>query len=74
MTPSLLRRFWSLIETTQSSILLKLDDASLVQWLLKQLKMQTSLNPDEAHVLSAYIDSRLILIRELAMERQAFWQ
>lgn len=66
MTPTILRQLWSVVETTQSNTLLKLDDASLVQWLLKQTKNQASLDQQEIHVLSEYIYSRLNLIRDLA--------
>ncbi len=69
MTPTILRQLWSVIEMTQSNILLKLDDASLVQWLLKQTKTQASLHLDETNVLSQYIHSRLTLIRDLAQQR-----
>lgn len=71
MTPTILRQLWSIVETTQSQILLKLDDAHLVQWLLKQTKLKTSLNQNELDVLSDYISSRLNLIRDLAENRQA---
>lgn len=69
MTPTMLRQLWSLIETTQAHLILKLDDASLVQWLLKQWKQERSLNTNEADVLKHYIQSKLSLIRDLASER-----
>lgn len=69
MTPTILRQLWSVVETTQSNTLLKLDDASLVQWLLKQTKTRAALDQNETHVLSDYIHSRLTLIRDLAQER-----
>lgn len=69
MTPTILRQLWSVVETTQSNILLKLDDASLVQWLLKQTKTKASLDRNETDILSEYIHSRLTLIRELAQDR-----
>ncbi|MBD0303390.1 MAG: hypothetical protein ICV85_14855 [Tolypothrix sp. T3-bin4] len=69
MTPTMLRQLWSLIETTQANLLLKLDDASLVQWLLKQFKQQQSLNHEEIHILNDYLNNRLSLIRELAQQR-----
>lgn len=69
MTPTILRQLWSVVETTQSNTLLKLDDASLVQWLLKQTKTKASLDHNEAYILSDYIHSRLTLIRDLAQER-----
>lgn len=74
MTPTMLRQLWSVIETTQAHIILKLDDASLVQWLLKQVKNQRSLDRDEANILNDYIYSKLTLIRDLALERQSTWQ
>lgn len=69
MTPTMLRQLWSLIETTQANLLLKLDDASLVQWILKQLKQEQALNPEEVHILSDYLNNRLSLIRDLAQQR-----
>ncbi|MFB2923993.1 MULTISPECIES: hypothetical protein [Aerosakkonema] len=74
MTPTLLRQLWTLIETTQANILLKLDDATLVQWLLKQLKNERSLDHNETNILNEYIYSKLTLIRDLALERQSTWQ
>jgi hypothetical protein len=69
MTPTMLRHFWDLIETTQASWLLQMDDRSLVSWLLKQLHTQHLLDRDEALMLDDYIHSRLTLIRDLAHER-----
>lgn len=69
MTPTILRQLWSVVETTQTHTLLKLDDASLVQWLLKQTKNKASLDGDETNVLCNYIESRLTLIRDLAQQR-----
>ena len=69
MTPTMLRQLWSLIETTQANLLLKLDDASLVQWLLKQFKQDRALNHEEMHLLSDYINNRVTLIRDLAQQR-----
>jgi hypothetical protein len=70
----MLRQLWTVIETTQANMLLKLDDANLVQWLLKQIKQQRSLNSDEANIMSDYLHSKLSLIRDLAQERQSVWQ
>ena len=66
MTPTILRQLWSVVETTQSNTLLKLDDASLVQCLLKQIKTEAMLDHNETNILSDYIHSRLTLIRDLA--------
>lgn len=70
MTPTIMRQLWSVVETTQTKTLLQLDDASLVQWLVKQTKNQALLDCQETDYLCGYIQSRLSLIRDLAHERQ----
>lgn len=69
MTPTMLRQLWSLIETTQANLLLRLDDATLVQWLLKQYNQGRALNHEEIHLLSDYLNNRVSLIRDLAQQR-----
>ena len=69
MTPTMLRQLWSLIENTQANMLLKLDDASLVQWILKQLHNQRSLDYQQTDILSDYIRIKIPLIRDLAQQR-----
>ncbi len=71
MNPLMLRQIWSLIEKTQVNVLLSLDDASLVQWLLKQFRQEQPLDPDQVNVVNAYLRSRLSLIRDIANERIA---
>jgi succinate dehydrogenase flavin-adding protein (antitoxin of CptAB toxin-antitoxin module) len=68
-TPKIMRQLWSVVETAQTKTLLQMDDASLVQWLVKQTKTQASLDLSEADFLSDYIKSRLALIRDMAEER-----
>ncbi|MGV0108314.1 hypothetical protein [Nostoc sp. DSM 114167] len=70
MTPKIIRQLWSVVETAQAKLLLQLDDASLVQWLVKQTETQVLLDSNETDFLSHYIQSRLALIRDLAHERQ----
>ena len=70
MTPTKLRQLWFLVETTHTNLLLKLDDTSLIQWLVEQVDDQCLLEHQETEVLSAYIQSRLSLIRDLAQARQ----
>lgn len=69
MSPTMLRQLWSLIEKTQAHLLLKLDDASLAQWLVRKLSSERSLNHEETDIISAYIQSRSSLIRDLAQQR-----
>lgn len=65
MNSNLLHQLWMLIEATQSNFLLKLDDQSLVQWLIQQLREKQYLSHEEEKVASAYIRSRLLLIRDV---------
>jgi hypothetical protein len=65
----MLRQLWSLIETTQANLLLQLDDASLVQWLIKQFKQERSLDGEQLDIVSNYLNHRISLIRELAQQR-----
>jgi hypothetical protein len=71
MTPVMLRQLWSIIETTQATLLVTLDDATLVQWLLKQLSASSTFNGKDTDLLDEYIQSRLSLIRDLAQQRLA---
>ena len=69
MTPSMLRQLWSLVENTQAATLVSLDDNNLVQWLIEQLKTNSSLSQNETNRAMDYIQSRISLIRDLAEER-----
>ena len=70
MTPKIMRQLWSVVETAHTKTLLQLDDATLVQWLVKQTNTQALLEQKETDFLCDYIQSRLSLIRDLAYERQ----
>jgi hypothetical protein len=65
MSPSMLRQFWSLIETIYTDIPMSLDDNSLIQWLMRQMRARRILNAEESDLLIRYIHDRLPLIREL---------
>lgn len=69
MNSSILRQLWSVIEETQSSLLLRLSDTELVKQLLSQLESRNSLSNEEAIAISGYIHSRTSLIRDLALAR-----
>ncbi|MBF1990410.1 hypothetical protein [Fischerella thermalis] len=71
MNASTLHQLWSLIENTQTNILLEVNDTELIQQLLKQLENQKLLSSEESKVIRAYISSRLPLIRDLAMLRRS---
>lgn len=69
MSPLMLRQLWVLVEASQTSTLLGLDDNNLVQWLLRQFRAEQSLDHNETDVLVTYIHSKLSLIRDMAQER-----
>lgn len=65
MNSTTLHKIWSLIEDTQSSALLKLDDKALIQQLLLQLEQQKRLSSEETSAASAYLQTKVPLIRDL---------
>ena len=68
--PSTLRQLWSVIEETQTGVILKLSDTELVKQLLAQLNKKQALSSEETNTLSAYLYSRTPLIRDLATARR----
>lgn len=69
MNSSILRQLWSVIEETQSSVLLRLSDSELVKQLLTQLDSKNPLTKEEMATISGYLHSRTSLIRDLALAR-----
>ncbi|MBO3462080.1 MAG: hypothetical protein KME33_10295 [Aetokthonos hydrillicola CCALA 1050] len=69
---SILRHFWSIVEDTQSTTLLKFSDADLIQQLLTQLNNKTLLSSEEISTINDYITLKVPLIRDLALARQAY--
>jgi hypothetical protein len=67
----ILRQFWSVVEQTQSSTILALNDPDLVKLLLRQIESKTTLNNEETSTLSDYIYSKTVLIRDLAQTYSA---
>jgi len=72
MSTTIMRQLWSIVEAAQVLTLLQLDDASLVQWLVKQTSKHVLLDSGEANNLADYIQARLNLIRDIAEERQYY--
>ncbi|MEB3295421.1 MAG: hypothetical protein VKJ24_19885 [Synechococcales bacterium] len=66
ITPNLIRQLWNLVEDTQTSLLLRLDDATLVHWLTQQLRSRQPLSQEEEWATRRYIEDRLPLIRDMA--------
>ncbi|WP_299485513.1 hypothetical protein [Acaryochloris sp. IP29b_bin.137] len=70
MNSNRLRQVWEVIETTQTDVLTQLNDKQLVQVLLTNLKERNLLPTSEEANTKAYLQSRLLLIRELAQSRK----
>ncbi|MFZ4639963.1 MAG: hypothetical protein ACOYMP_06150 [Nodosilinea sp.] len=68
MNPQLLRDLWSLVDQSQSSYLLALDDNGLVHWLVEQFRLSQPINKIESDQLSHYIRSKVPLIRDLLVQ------
>ncbi|MBF2004506.1 MAG: hypothetical protein IGS49_03295 [Chlorogloeopsis fritschii C42_A2020_084] len=68
---STLRLLWTVVDETQTSTLVQVADAELVQQLLWQLKNKIWLTSEETKTISAYLSSRVPLIRDLALARLA---
>lgn len=71
MNSSILRQLWSVVEETQANIILSFGDTELVQQLVAQIELRGLLNNEEVGTVSAYVSSRLLLIRDMARARLA---
>ncbi|MGB3492014.1 MAG: hypothetical protein WBA57_04760 [Elainellaceae cyanobacterium] len=69
MTPYMLRQLWTVVDQTQTNLLLTLDESSLSRWLIRQLSMDRSLSTQETDTFEHYIRSKIPLIRDLAQTR-----
>ncbi|MGF1516165.1 MAG: hypothetical protein ACFB5Z_21050 [Elainellaceae cyanobacterium] len=65
MTPTTVRKLWSLIDRAQASLPLDSDDGSLSDWLITRLRSEHVLSGQETVALDGYIRSRALLIRDL---------
>lgn len=61
-----LRKLWSVVEETQSPILLELDDTDLIHQLLHQTQHKYRLSKEEMQAARHYLGDRLSLIRDMA--------
>ncbi len=69
MDSSTLHQLWLLVEETQTNQLLRLNDNDLVQQLLTRLDDRKPLTREETKAVSAYLQARTPLIRDLAVAR-----
>ncbi|BDM78805.1 hypothetical protein [Acaryochloris marina] len=70
LSPSLLHDLWQLIEELPTYSLLGWDDTRIVSWLLEQFEHRSCLKEEDRASLEQYLDSHLLLIREMAESNQ----
>jgi hypothetical protein len=64
--PSLLRLLWSIVSSIRYQDLISLPDAELSQLIVGEIKHQLPLDSEQCDDLGSYIDSKMLLIRDLA--------
>jgi hypothetical protein len=64
--PILMRQLWFLVEGTQASLILALEDESLIQRLTAQMQV---MDTESRLAVDMYIQDKLPLIRDLARSR-----
>lgn len=67
MSPVLLNQVWKLVDTFPQGQLLGLTDHALVDQLSQQLAERQELTDDELDTVKTYIQSRLTLMRDMAL-------
>lgn len=67
MQPILMSHVWKVVETIPKTQLLGLSDHALTDCLFKKVSEQQRLSSVETEMVKAYINSRLTLIRDMAL-------
>jgi hypothetical protein len=67
--PVLMRQLWLLVEGTQATLLLTLEDEPLVQRLTRQMQDSSIMDADARNALNLYLEAKLPLIRDVAQSR-----
>ncbi len=66
MDVCLLRKLWSIVESTPNQRISTLDDSGVLSWLTDLLRADPTFDTNYLPVASDYIQSRMPLIRDLA--------
>lgn len=72
MNTTLLRQTWNVIETTNASELLEIEEAELVRQLVNRLDAQQPLADMERAVVNNYLHSKMGLIKDTAEARLVY--
>ena len=71
MNSTSLRQFWSMVEQTQTNVLLELSDRELKIRLQQQWEQNQNVSAPEMKLVQEYIQAKMPLIRDLAEIRWA---
>lgn len=69
LNPLRLRQIWTIVESSQASMLVRLDDPGLEKWLMRQFSKDATMSVMESQAVNHYIHSKLPLIREMAEQK-----
>jgi hypothetical protein len=69
MDIQVVRELWSVVEQTETNLLLNLNDNDLVTQIINRLQQFKSLNPNQYRFAKSYVSARTVLIRDLAQSR-----
>ena len=69
ITPLMLRQLWTVVESIQASTIVRLDDASLANSLMREFRASQRFDPDQSQAVNEYIQAKLPLIRDIASQR-----
>ncbi len=68
---TIMRQLWAIIEESSEKTLTSLNDSDLVNQLLNKLNAQQKLSSEDCCLITAYLQSRTPLIREMAQYRMS---
>ena len=65
----IIRAIWALVETSNPYLLIRLSDREIIQKLIYELEKIVLITHEDRAIMTQYIASKLILIRDLAYSK-----
>ena len=63
---TIMRQLWSIIGENSGKSLVGLNDSDLINHIISKLSSQQNLSSEDCGLISTYLSSRILLIREMA--------
>ncbi len=63
---TIMRQLWSIIGENSGKTLVGLNDSDLINHIISKLSSQQNLSSEDCGLISTYLSSRILLIREMA--------